>query len=297
MRASLVLLLLAAPLYAQSPSAAGTPYALTPPGTFDARVSPDGRRVALAGVGYATLQIADLVRNEGRLALAGAPQTVLEGGGVGYGFAWTDDGALVARQRGEDGSARVVAVEAAGETDVLARSDGFTSPPAVAGASVAVASEGEAAYLRGDADVPVLTGSSLALARAGGSTVVWQSPSGMPLLNLAIAPTGRVAFEVVGGSLWSMNADGTDAVDHGPGEQPAWSPDGRWLAFVRTTDDGHEITGSDLWSDVAEGGQAAPLAVTPDRLELRPAWGPGGSDLLYHELGRGGIDVLPITFQ
>jgi dipeptidyl aminopeptidase/acylaminoacyl peptidase len=291
----LLLALLAAPLYAQSPVPAGAPYALTPPGVLAAQVSPDGQRVALAGPRYGALSVAPLQLDADRLTLGEAVR-LTDARGSGYGFRWTGDGRIVARLSAP-GDDRLVAFETDGEEVELAGGADFSAPPFVAGSSVAAASDGSARLVSGDQPVPALRDASLLLVTSQESRTVWSSPDGMPLLNLAVAPDGRVAFEVAGGSLWTMNPDGSDARELGPGEQPAWSPDGRWLAFVRTTDDGHEITGSDLWVVPAEGGRPQPLAVTPDRLELRPAWGPGASSLLHYELGRGGIDVLPLTIR
>ncbi len=290
-----------APLYAQAPTVASAPYALTTPGYVSAQVSPDGNWVALSGERYGALVAAPLVEREGRLRI-GSTITLSESRGSGYGFRWTSDGRVVARifeGEGVGKEAQLVAFSPQSQAaDVLARQSDMPAPPAVRGNSLAVAApSGEALLVDGaDQSVPFAQDERLVLAGPTGTTELFADVDDRPLLNVVVSATGRVAFEIVGGDLMSMNLDGTGLVSHGKGEQASWSPDGQWLAFVRTTDDGHQMLSSDVWIDSLEGGQAQVLSETADRLELHPTWGPGGRSLLYHELDRGLIEVLPLTY-
>ncbi len=307
---SLLLLAVAdAPAYAQAPngpssripSAASSPYALTSPGYLSAQVSPDGNWIALGSSRYAALLAAPLVEEDGRLRI-GQSVTLSEARGSGYGFSWTSDGRVLARVfegEGVDKQAQLVAFSPQTESsDVIVRQSDMPAPPSVRGASIAIADPaGEALLVDGSNDsVPFVQNERLVLAGADGATELFADPQGRPLLNVVASLTGRVAFEIVGGDLMSINLDGSGLVSHGKGEQPAWSPDGQWLAFVRTTDDGHQMLTSDIWIDAPAGGQTTLLSETADRLELRPTWGPGGRSLLYHELDRGLIEVLPLTY-
>lgn len=66
--------------------------------------------------------------------------------------------------------------------------------------------------------------------------------------------------------IWIMDADGRDARPLTEGSLPSWSPDGRWIAFVRTSG-----KGSNLWMIPATGGRAVRL--TDDGGEKgRPTW-------------------------
>jgi dipeptidyl aminopeptidase/acylaminoacyl peptidase len=296
----LMMLVVASPLSAQSPQVAGDPYPLTPPGVLRAQVSPDGRWVALAGAQYGTLSAAPLVSASGRLELGDVRQ-LSSAQGSGYGFVWTAEARLVARLSGEGAEpSRLVAFDPnGGASSVLAQAAHMPGVPATSGASVAYVGADEQGRLADGStgSVPILEGSRIVLVTPQSTRTLWADPDGRPLLNLAVSPAGRLAFEVVGGGLISMDAGGGEVVAHGAGEQPAWSPDGQWLAFVRTSDDGHELLGSDLWIDAATGGQARVLAETPDRLELAPTWGPTSAALLYHELDRGRIEVLPLAIR
>ncbi len=69
-------------------------------------------------------------------------------------------------------------------------------------------------------------------------------------------------------TLWTMNADGTSPVALGDGDQPAFSPDGTKIAFVRETD-GNQ----DLFLMNADGTGAAALVATVAG-ESSPSWQP-----------------------
>ncbi len=69
------------------------------------------------------------------------------------------------------------------------------------------------------------------------------------------------------------------------GTHPAWTPDGRWVLFERTVDDGHQVLNSDLWALSVQDGRAIPLTATPGRLEGHPAVSPDGTEVAYVEGG------------
>jgi TolB protein len=107
------------------------------------------------------------------------------------------------------------------------------------------------------------------------------SPDGRRVLFVRRSATGTSD-----GRLWVMNADGSDAHplfaaaarDALPGEdvEPAWSPDGRRVAFASSRGGGGAYL---LWTTDADGGNARALAVT-DTLAWRvlraPSWSPDG---------------------
>jgi WD40-like Beta Propeller Repeat len=118
----------------------------------------------------------------------------------------------------------------------------------------------------------------------------------------AVSPDGTtVAFvhhDFKGpGSLWLVNIDGTDAHRIVPASadvaSPAWSSDGRWIAFGARTVEGQPLglirsDGTDLQFPVATSGVE------------NPSWSPDGSRLVYSvpsASGGGSRDLWEATFD
>ncbi|HMB93402.1 MAG TPA: hypothetical protein VKP65_21295, partial [Rhodothermales bacterium] len=113
------------------------------------------------------------------------------------------------------------------------------------------------------------------------------------VLNLVVAPdSSKMAFEVMGGHLYVMGTDGAGLVDLGVGYRPQWSPDSEWLVYMRTEDDGHQFTGSELYAARINDRAIVQLTQTPDRLEMNPSWSPDGTQIVYDD--KGGIYVVSV---
>jgi len=130
---------------------------------------------------------------------------------------------------------------------------------------------------------------------AGNAPAVFSPFPGKDYLNLRLSPDGqKVVFEVMGGNLFIMKTDGRGLTDLGRGYRPAWSPDSRYVVFMRTVDDGYTFTASDLWVASIDGRLIQPLTTTDDRLEMDPDWSPDGHKILYDDLSDGKIYQLII---
>jgi Tol biopolymer transport system component len=72
---------------------------------------------------------------------------------------------------------------------------------------------------------------------------------------------------------------------------PAWSPDGRWIAFESST-----ATDLDVWIIRADGAAARNLTNDPGRADRYPAWSPDGRQIAFARQspfnGYGGIFVI-----
>ncbi len=149
---------------------------------------------------------------------------------------------------------------------------------------------------------------------AAGVTQVWRLPAdGSPAMQVTAAADGVIDFGLspdhtqiaytTGRRLVAANLDGSNqrelspvAERPGAGAQPAWSPDGRLIAFVR---DG-------IWIVPSMGGPRTELLTDsldentpPDQVRVYgvPQWSPDGALLLvmvgYYE--GAGLAILPIT--
>jgi nickel/cobalt exporter len=63
---------------------------------------------------------------------------------------------------------------------------------------------------------------------------------------------------------------------------PAWSPDGRWIAMIRyEASAGGSSSGDQIWLVKPDGSGAAPLTEDADTLHGKPVWSPDGQYLLF----------------
>lgn len=109
------------------------------------------------------------------------------------------------------------------------------------------------------------------------------------------APSGdAVAANGLSGKLYIADLAGGAPVDLGKGQDPAWSPDGRFLVYEVVSENGHDITGSDLWIASRDGKFKQRLTST-DGLERYPSFSPDGKTIVY-EMG-GKIYTAPVEQQ
>jgi len=303
---ALFMLTPAADTYAQV-RASGDPVPLTQSGFMNPVWSPDGTHLALSGAGYDGLYVLD--------TSTGELEEITTESGAGFDYAWSPDGSsLLARVSRSEGVRRYHAVKvfdlADSEEHLL--TDYRPSMPATPSWDAA----GERVFLYTDKelevfDVAVEPGKTALDRReviegrngfveadlSSRSVSALDTFSDREILNVVRSPDGsRVAFEVLGGNLYSMNADGSDVVDLGSGNRPSWSPDGEWVVYMRTVDDGHMITSSDLIAVQPDGSARSTITRTSDRLEMNPSWSPDGSRIAYDDLTDGAVHAIQVTY-
>jgi Tol biopolymer transport system component len=110
----------------------------------------------------------------------------------------------------------------------------------------------------------------------------------------AWSPDGRWLAFSMQGDIWKVPADGGEAValTRGPWYhfEPAWSPDGRAIAF--TVDTGGNL---DIGMVPADGGSVERLTSSPD-VELGPGWSRDSREIYFVGRGRG-FDILRLRLE
>jgi Tol biopolymer transport system component len=269
------------------------------------RWSPMGDRLAFTGAKYEGLWVAAVDEP--------SPRRVTDEPAAGFGFLWSADGeALLTRVARYEGIRRYNAVkvfemETAQErqlTEYRTQMSGL--PRWTDDGRVVLYQNGKLEDLdagRRATGSKLATDAHLFLAdgtRVGrvdlrtGALVSVATREAGPVLNLVASPDGsQVAYEVMGGNLIVMGSGGTGRTDLGSGHRPRWSPDGRWIVYTITEDDGHEFTASDLYAVRSDGASRARLTATPEALEMNPDWSPDGQFIAYDD--RGVIHLLPVS--
>lgn len=270
--------------------------------------SPDGELISVTTPHYAGIW---LLRPDGS-----EMRRITDEPGAGFGLQWSPDGAsILARVGRTEGHRRHNALkrfDIASRRDTLLTafrtgivglpcwgSDGREVFASMNGSLQRIPSGLEPALLQRRADRPLwfLDGDrAMLLAPAAEKAAAVAALAGRRIFNLVqSADGGRVAFQILGGPLCVMRSDGTGLVELGAGEHPGFSPDGQHLVFMVTQDDGHTITGSDLYIIGADGTGRTKLTSTEGRSEMHPAWSPRGDAILYDLYETGEIWSLPVT--
>ena len=117
-------------------------------------------------------------------------------------------------------------------------------------------------------------------------------------VNLTSSPDGlKIAFEVYGGNLYLMNADGTGLIDLGKGNRPEWSADSKRIVYMIAEDDGENYTSSDIYTVKADGTGKTQLTKTDDILEMNPSISPDEKYIAYNDMNKGTINFLLVNLQ
>ncbi len=122
------------------------------------------------------------------------------------------------------------------------------------------------------------------------SAVIFRFP-GPPYIKPSGTPSPNARF-VEGNwpDIWIANIDGSNQrhlVDRGL--NPAWSPDGEYIAFAS------EVSGNwDIWTIRIDGTELRQITGSPDD-EYYPCWSPGGEWIAYTQSKREQIEVEPCS--
>ena len=87
---------------------------------------------------------------------------------------------------------------------------------------------------------------------------------------------------------------GSQLVDLGIGYQPDWSPKGDKIAYIISTDDGHDYIDSDIFMVNADGNGRVRITDTVDKIEMHPDWSPDGDQIVYNTYRDGIVYIISV---
>lgn len=103
---------------------------------------------------------------------------------------------------------------------------------------------------------------------------------------------GKYAVGGFDGNLYVANANGGPPANLGAGQNPTWSPDGQYVIYTRSANDGERLTSSELWISTPDGSSRYQL--TDDgTIKESPTWSPDGKSIAY--IVDGVVYVAPIN--
>ncbi len=299
----------------------GKPQPLSPDSLqlIQPRCSPDGQLIAAAGLNYKGIFLLD---SSGTFL-----RQITDFDGAGYRFEWSPDGRhILARVTKSVGRRRVSAIAllnvATGAERYLTSWTGSLGLPGwvPGGGAVYFLHRGELVIKKtGEqrpdekeeflyARFPEQTAPHRLIAFASGDRLFVQDvrrilqtifvyPDKI-VLNPLLSPDRQwVAFDVTGEGLQIGHFKGKPIFEVGNYREAAWFPSAKWIACVKTTDDGLRILNSDLYAFSLATRSVLQLTDTPDVLERNPCWTPDGRFLLYDDALTGRIVRLRIKFE
>ena len=306
-----VLILCSTVALAKQIESKGEPVALSKPGEYymGPKWSPLGDQVAVGGPNYTGLYLLDFP--------TGNVQQLSSDYSAGYGIAWSHDGARIASKISHFNkmhrSHTLVSFNVAdGSMEPLA------SPRSRMGGIPVWTDDDAHIYLTFAEKFESFNTSDQNLAfrtpllhyikegrfqnRIAGQTspaIETTQFSGQDhVYSYAISPDGsHVVYSTAGQNLWLAKVNGDNLLSLGRGSAPSWSPDGEWITFMLTFDDGHSITASDIYTINIDGNSRTNVSNTSDLHEMNPQWSPDGAWIVYETDGRGQVFVQQMGWR
>ncbi len=261
----------------------------TPFGIWDFAPSPDGQRVAYAalrGDGGSDLWLLELVDARTRLVRA-CP------GAMCSGPAWAPDGRrLVFEERPFVGPARLwwLEVDSGQATPVFA-------DPQILGFAAQWSPDGRwlgfVAPLEGVKLVNLNDGATLVVPSQMGEPVAWSPGADAVVLSDVVITGERIGVALFRLDLGTARVTrlSPDTSEQTEDTSPAWSPDGRWLAFGRKV--AQVATGSQLWLMRPDGSEARALTADHTTHHGPPSWSPDGRYVLFQYVRLAELNAQP----
>ncbi len=113
----------------------------------------------------------------------------------------------------------------------------------------------------------------------------------------SLSPAGdKILFTAGGKGTFICDLNGNILVELGYANYPKWSPDGKWILFMKDKDDGYNYTASDLYVKSEDGKTEVQLTDTANEIEMYGEWSPDGTEIVYHT-NNGEIRLIKLQYN
>lgn len=272
------------------------------------KYSPDGKYISFSGDNYQGLYLFN--------TSSGKITTITEEPTAGFGASWSSDSKFILARTAKyvnnkrENAVKTFNVETNEANTIIDYQLNLRTMPqwSNSGKSVLIAlkSQLNKSAVKGlkddnsltiqDENTIIIDGTKLAIYTSGGQLKYIDPVKGSQYLNLAISPDKSLAaFEVYGGDLYVIKTDGSNLVDLGKGERPAWSSDSKYIAYGITKDDGQQFTSSEIYKVKSDGSDKVQLINNTDIIAMNPCWSPDSKKIIFNDAKSGAIYSITLS--
>ena len=113
----------------------------------------------------------------------------------------------------------------------------------------------------------------------------------------SLSPDNKMISFVDKNDLYVIDLNGNIKFSIKEARAPKWSPDGKWIAFMRDSDNGHVFTSSDIYVVRVEDQEIFRLTDTEDRIEMSPSWSPDGTQIICEDAANDEFILLTLEIR
>lgn len=267
-----------------------------------AQFSPDGTKVAFSGEKFKGIYVKEIA--------GGNVRAMTDADGAGWRFAWSPDSLKIAAREtmrsGDSLRYRVATYNISdGKKEILGEFDSNVYPPvwreslvtADTDRSVPIRFTGtEQKYIRSVVNEPVVfigDNRLVLMDKTTGRIKVLAEGAHSPQLS----PDGSAIVFVLLNTVSVYDIATKKVTAIGPGSHPSYSPDGRYVIYTLTKDDGKNITASEVRVYETETGRRGAVPVSQERKPLFATISPDGGKILFTDDATGDIFISPMKVE